>query len=189
MQKRERGASTRVVENLGGDTQPIRTVSGAKNAADDGRMIKLRGSAATGWPEQYFGDISTGNLATAKTVELPVLKMIQALQKVWADFYQGMDEVVLEHNSIKPDKWYVDRDFPLIAPRDVAAAADALQKMVMTFPRFADSPDVLQKELMTLGIDDTAEVLDALDEVAKSNPDTDLLRAVKQLREVISRRD
>ena len=185
--EQEIAAGSHLIENLGVDTKPIKTESGAKNAADDGRMIKLQVSAATGWPEQYFGDISTGNLATAKTVELPVQKMIQSLQKVWADFYQEMDEIVLAHNRVTPDNWYVDRDFPLIAPRDVAAAADAIQKVVTIFPQFASSPDIQQVALMILGIDDTAEVLDALEEAIKKNPAPELLRAVKQLREAISK--
>jgi len=83
-------AGSEIIENLGVDTTPIKTETGAKNAYDDGRMIKLMICAAVGWPEQYFGDISIGNLATAKTVELPVAKMCQSYQAVWNDAYQEL---------------------------------------------------------------------------------------------------
>ncbi len=185
--EKEIAAGSQMLESLGSETTPIKTESGASAAYQDGRMLKLQVSAATGWPEQYFGDISTGNLATAKTVELPVLKMCQSLQKVWEDFYQGTDEVVLAHNKIPPDKWYVDRDFPLIAPRDMAVAAAALQRVVTTFPQFADSEDVLQTALMVLGIDDTAQVLDELSKEAKTNPNIALTRVLKQFKEILSK--
>ena len=136
-----------------------------------------------GVPEQYFGDISIGNLATAKTVELPMMKMFQSMQKVWEDFYQSIDELVLGHNSITSDKRYVDRNWPLIAPRDVAAAADAISKIVTTFPSFADSKEVMQAALTTLGIDDVAEVLDNIEGVIAANPDARVARILREYRE------
>ena len=182
-------AGSNLFENLGSDTQPIKTDSGAKNAYEDGRMVKLQVAAATGIPEQYFGDISTGNLATAKTVEIPMMKQFQSLQQVWSDFYQEMDEVVFAFNKLAPDTWYVDRDFPPIAPRDVTALATAIQQIVQTFPQFADSPAVQQMGLLAIGIDDTAEVLEALDEQIESNPDVELGRQLKKLREVLIKKE
>ena len=189
--EKEIAAGSNILENLGSDTTPIKTDSGAKNASEDGRMLKLQISAATGWPEQYFGDISTGNLATAKTVELPVLKMIQSFQKVWEDYYQGMDEVVLDHNNISPDNWYVDRDFPPIAPRDAAAIATAVQQVVQVFPAFADVNEVKHSALMALGIDDTAKVIEELEKMNESvgNTDVALTREVRKFIKIIEARE
>jgi len=180
-------AGSQLVENLGVDTTPIKTETGASAAYQDGRMIKLMISSAVGIPEQYFGDISIGNLATAKTVELPMMKMFQSYQKVWEDTYQDIDEVVLAHNNIKEDKWYVDRDFPNIAPEDVALAAQAIVGILGVMPELGDSEDVKQIALMTLGVNDPAEALDALTQEAKSNPEVALTRALKQFREVLSK--
>ena len=182
----EINAGSQLLENMGSDTTPIKTESGAKNAYTDGRMIKLQISAATGWPEQYFGDISTGNLATAKTVELPVMKMIQSFQKVWTDTYQDIDEVVYAHNKIAPDKMYTDRDLPAIAPADIEQAAQAIVSILQVMPELAQSDDVKQIALMTLGVNDTAEVLDALAKEAKANPTIALTKALRQFKEVIS---
>ncbi len=182
----EINAGSQLLENLGSDTTPIKTESGAKNAYTDGRMIKLQIAAAVGIPEQYFGDISIGNLATAKTVELPMMKMFQSYQAVWIDTYKHIDNVVLAWNKVSPDKWYVDRDFPAIAPADIEQAAAAIVSILQVMPELGESDDVKQIALMTLGVDDTAEVLDALTKEAKSNPNIALTRALRDFREVIS---
>jgi len=134
-------------------------------------MIKLQISAAVGIPEQYFGDISIGNLATAKTVELPMMKMFQSYQQVWNDIYQTIDEVILAHNNVPPDKWYVDRDFPKIAPEDVAQAAQAMTQILNVMPDLATSDDVKQMALMTLGINDPAAVLAAIKDKEEDQPE------------------
>ena len=167
LHEEEVNAGSALFENMGVDTTPIKTETGAKNAYTDGRMIKLQIAAAVGIPEQYFGDISIGNLATAKTVELPMMKMFQSYQKVWEDTYQDIDEVVFLHNGVAVDKMYVDRDFPAIAPADVEQAALALTSILQVMPELGESDDVKQIALMTLGVDDTGEVLAALAKEAK----------------------
>lgn len=187
--QQEAAAGSQLVENLGVETTPIKTETGAQQAYQDGRQIKLMIAAAVGIPEQYFGDISIGNLATAKTVELPMMKQFQSLQKVWADTYQDIDEVVFEHNKVPEDKRYVDRDFPPIAPEDTVAAAQAFTSIVTAFPEFAYSPDVQQVALMTLGIDDPAEVLEQLEQLTKEsgNVDARLVKVVRQFKESLKK--
>ena len=169
------------IENMGADLQPIRTDSNARNAYDDGRMLKLQVASAVGIPEQYFGDISIGNLATAKTVELPMMKMFQSYQAIWADTYKDINEIILEHSGIPNENWHVDMDFPSIAPEDVAQMAQSLSLILQNLPQFADSPDVQQVALMALGINNTQEVIDALTKEAKKNGHTGQL--IKALRE------
>ncbi len=176
------------VENMGADMQPIKTDTGASAAKDDGRMIKLQICAAVGIPEQYFGDISTGNLATARTVELPLMKQFESYQKVWADTYTTIDNIVLAHAGVHEGDWYVDRDFPPIAPADAVAAAQALAAVVGALPELSGARDVLQTALMSLGINNPGKVLDALAKEAKSNPNVMIARALKQIREVANAR-
>jgi hypothetical protein len=125
---------------------------------------------------------NTGNLATAKTVELPMLKMFQSYQSVWGDAYQDIFDLVLEYNKVPEDNWYVDKDFPAIAPEDVFAAAQAIVQMVMAFPEFASAPEVRQQALVTLGINDPAQVLDALAKEAKLDPTISLRKALVEFR-------
>ncbi len=180
-------AGSTVLENLGSDTTPIKADTGASGAYQDGRMIKLQVAAAVGIPEQYYGDISIGNLATAKTVELPMMKMFTSYQKVWEDAYKDINEIVLEHNNIPEDKWYVDMDFPPIAPEDVLQAATAIVQILNVFPEFASSPDVQQIAMMTLGVNDPSEALEQIAQEAKKNPNVALLKVLKQLKESIKK--
>jgi len=178
-------AGSHLVENMGVDTSSLTMDKRAKNAYDGARLTKLQVCAAVGIPEQYFGDISIGNLATAKTVELPMMKQFESYQKVWADAYQDIDEVVLAHNNVAPEGWYIDRDFPPIAPADMAQAALSLKEILMVMPQFADAPEVQQAALMALGINDPAEVIEQLTKEAGGNPDVALARVLKQFREVL----
>ncbi len=183
-------AGSVLLENMGSDTTPIKTETGAQAAYQDGRQIKLMIAAAVGIPEQYFGDISIGNLATAKTVELPMMKMFQSYQKVWEDTYTDINEIVFTHNSIPEDKQYVDMDFPAIAPEDVSQAADNFVKILQVLPELGDSSDVKQVALMTLGVNDPAEVLDELGKTEETGTtEARLLRAIKQLREALNKKE
>lgn len=183
--EKEVPAGSMAIENMGADLQPIRTDSGASQAYQDGRMLKLQVSAAVGWPEQYFGDISIGNLATAKTVELPVMKMCQSYQTLWHGVFDRISNLVLEHADITEDKRYVDLDFPDITPEDAAALALAIQQMTTTFPEFTSSKDVMQKALLVIGIQNTNEVLDQIEKESKGMPEVALAKALKEFREVI----
>ena len=186
--EKEIAAGSQLLENMGSDTMPIKTESGAANAYQDGRQIKLQICAAVGIPEQYFGDISIGNLATAKTVELPMLKMFQSYQAVWADAYKDINEVILEHYNVPEDKWYIDMDFPKVAPEDVLAVATALVQILQAMPDLAYADDVKQIALLTLGINDPQEVLDNLATESIGNTDVKLIKAIQQLKEAIKER-
>ena len=146
-------------------------------------MLRLQVCAAVGIPEQYFGDISSGNLATAKTVELPLMKMFQSYQQVWADVYKDINEIILQHERVSPGEWYVDMDFPAIAPEDVAQVAQSLLAILQVLPELALARDVQQVALMILGINDTDEVLDQLQKEAKSDPTVALTRVLKRFQE------
>lgn len=181
-------AGSTSIENQGADLQPIRTDSGASQAYQDGRQLKLQVSAATGFPEQYFGDISIGNLATAKTVELPVQKMIESYQAIWRGAYEDIYDLILTQNGVSGDALYVDLDFPAVTEESSAVMSQTIMQMVQTFPQLADSNDVLQQALITLGIKNTNEAIDALDKVAKeskSDPSVVLSKALREFREVI----
>ena len=168
--EKQTNSGSTMVENMGVDTTPIKTETGSKGAYNDARLLKLQICSAVGIPEQYFGDISTGNLATAKTVELPMMKQFQTYQAVWADTYKVINEIVLKHGGIEKSKWYVDLDFPPIAPDDTLESSNAISAAVKTFPEFRHSPDVQQLSLINLGINDPQKVLDQLKDIMKSLP-------------------
>ena len=180
------GAGQWLVENLSSDTQPIKTETGATQAYQDGRMLKLQVCSATGWPEQYYGDISIGNLATAKTVELPVMKMCQSYQSIWKGAFIDILDKVLEHAGISEDTRYVDLAFPAITPADESTLAQNISLIGAMFPEFLASNDVMQQALLSIGIDDVNEVLEQL----KGGPGLEsnniaLIKALRWFRESI----
>lgn len=180
-------AGSMVFENQGANLTPIKADSGARNAADDARLIKLQIVAGVGLFEQYFGDISTGNLATAKTVELPMLKMFQSNQQLWKDTYRAIDDAVLEHAGVAEDKWYVDLDFAAIAPEDAAGLAASIKLILDVMPTLADAEEVQQVALQALGVDDVAKVLEDL-KTQEATPGSNVARLIRSLREELQRR-
>lgn len=164
-------AGSTSIENTGADWEPIRTDSNSGGAYQDGRMLKLMICSAVGWPEQYFGDLATGNLATAKTVELPVAKMCSSYQKVWADAYQDMCEIIYEKNGVAEDKWYIDFDFPTISPRDAIEMAQTAATFATVYPSFKYSEDIMLAALVSMGINNPAKVLDAIKKESEKRKD------------------
>ena len=177
-------AST-LYENEGLDTTPIKTETGAQGAYQDGKMLMHQICAAVGIPEQYFGDIGSGNWATARTVELPLEKQFGSYQASWGGTFQEINECVLEHNNIPPDKWYVDIDFPPIGADEASQIATALGQILTACPELGALDEVKQVALMALGINDTAEVLAQLPEESTGAQEARLIRALKDLREAL----
>ena len=175
-----------LVENMGSDTQPIKTDTGAQNAYQDARILRLQVSASTGWPEQYYGDISIGNLATAKTVELPVMKMCQSYQSMWSGTYDDIDQMILSHAGIPEDNRYVDRDFPAISSEDASELAQSIQLMTLAFPEFASSRDVMQQALLSIGVNNVEDVLADIMAESKGMPEVKLAKALREFREVLN---
>jgi len=80
--------------------RPMKT-AGATTSADDGRRILLQVCAATGWPETFFGDVSVGTLATAKSLDRPTeLRCInrqRLWQMLWEELLEYVAQVAAEH--------------------------------------------------------------------------------------------
>jgi len=54
-------------------------------------------------------------------------------------------------------------------------------------PELALSPDVQQIALMTMGVNDPAEVIDSLSTESKKNPEAAAIRAVRSLKESLKK--
>jgi hypothetical protein len=92
--ERAPGART-LIENEAVTLEQMRTESGASSAYVDGRMLIHEFCAATGIFEHYLGDPSTGNLATATAMELPMLKMFESWQRLLASIYVAIFDLVV----------------------------------------------------------------------------------------------
>jgi len=85
----------------GAKLEPIKT-AGATTKAEDGRRLLLMVSAATGIFEHYFGDPSTGNLATATSMERPMELMFRDRQQLWISVFQEICYFVIEQSVRAP---------------------------------------------------------------------------------------
>lgn len=82
------------VGGQGVDLQPM-NIRGANVSADDGRRLLLMAAAGAGLPETYYGDVSVGTLATAKTMDRPTELMMLERQTMWIDVLRNICKYVL----------------------------------------------------------------------------------------------
>ena len=178
-------AGSWLIENMGSDTQPIKTDTGASGAYQDGRMLKLQICAAFGITEQYFGDISIGSLATVQTVELPMVKMFNSYQTLWLEAYKDISDIVLEYNNIAEADRIFDFDLPAITPEEAAGIAANIAALIPVIPSLATSQDVLQQALMSIGVQDIAQAIERLEKTTESNPNVALIKALQSFKETL----
>lgn len=74
---------------------PIKTDTGGASAQIDGRMIKGQVGVGYGFPLHYLGDVGSANLATATSMELPVLKMVERMQGYWISAFEDIIDFVI----------------------------------------------------------------------------------------------
>lgn len=139
--------------NEGTDLQPMQ-LRGAAISAEDGRRFLLMAAAGLDLPETYFGDVSVGTFATAKTMDRPTELGMKEGQTFWIDVLKQIFDFVLMQamkstdNKVKDmgrvekiddgDEWeevivwnkdvntMVDVDFPPILEKDTQAAVQAV---------------------------------------------------------------
>ncbi|KKL10172.1 hypothetical protein LCGC14_2558520, partial [marine sediment metagenome] len=106
----------------------------------------------------YFGDPSTGNLATATAMELPMLKAFLAYQTLWTGVYEDLDTIVLDQAEFKGDR-FVDRDWPPIIEADISVLATAISAFAQAMPALMAQPEVMQRVLTALRINNPQEII------------------------------
>jgi hypothetical protein len=149
------------VENQGMDLTPMPRVTGAGDSKEDGNQLKLMFCAATGVMLHYYGDPSTGNLATATAMELPMLKMWESFQQFWLDCYRDLFSIVLDED-IDEEPAVIDIDLPPILAADLQKLGEFLSQISAIFPELK-VPEVLQMCLISLGVNNVAEVMKAIE--------------------------
>ncbi len=77
--------------------------SGAQNSPEQGRRMMLAIAAAFGLPETFFGDASTGSLATAQSLDRPTELKFLERQERWRFTLQRIIAHVLESSGSAPN--------------------------------------------------------------------------------------
>jgi hypothetical protein len=103
-----------MVENESADLEPFNINSNAANAEQDAQVIRAPISAAERFPQSYFGDASSSNLATATSLELPVLKAVEKRQEVFEQAFRWFIDRVIERGveTGKIEKLLGDEELP-----------------------------------------------------------------------------
>jgi hypothetical protein len=150
------------IGNQGADMVPMPRATGAGDSKEDSNQLKLMVCAATGIMLHYFGDPSTGNLATATAMELPMLKMFAAYQQMWQDAYRDIFAIALgEDPDEEPAEIAID--LPPILADDLMKLGQFLAQVAPLFPEMKQ-PQVLRLLLTSMNVADIAEVMDAAEE-------------------------
>ena len=145
-------------ENQGMDLSAITRKSGAGEARNDSDMFKLMISAGVNIMLHYFGDPSTGNLATATAMELPMLKAFLAYQTLWTGVYDDFDTIVLDQAEFTGDR-FIDRDWPPIIEADIGVLATAITAFGQAMPGLMQQPEMVQRVLTALRINNPQEII------------------------------
>jgi len=83
--------------------EPIKT-SGITTGMNDARRLMLMVCSATGINEPYLtGDPSTGNLATARSMERPMELQFRSRQTLWAGIFSNILDYIIDNAAAAPN--------------------------------------------------------------------------------------
>jgi hypothetical protein len=161
----------------GNKLTPIRT-AGATTEPEQGRRVLLMVAAALGLPETFFGDASTGSLATAQSLDRPTELKFLEVQERWREWGKRISHYVLQNSksAIKgklreadakeeKDEIIVDFKFPSVLEHDIPARINAIVEG-MTLNGFQvsgiDEKIGVGLIMQELGVEDVQAVLDEM---------------------------
>ena len=156
-------------------------VAGATINPDEGRRFLLMVCSATGLPETFFGDVSVGTLATAKSLDRPTELKFRDRQTLWADTFKDILGYAVQRKrggssggviSDEVRAVQIDVDFPALLEHDVAETVSAIVAAATLdgkAPAGTITGEQLVRLLLTaLGVDDVDEIVAGMtDQIAR----------------------
>lgn len=91
------GAAGIMVENDSATHEAFNLDTKAGNAMQDAQIIRAPIAAAERFTQAYLGDTSSSSLATATSLELPILKAVEARQEVFEQAFRTIIDIVIEN--------------------------------------------------------------------------------------------
>lgn len=125
------------VSGPGNKVAPMRT-AGATTEPEQGRRVMLMVSAADGLPETFYGDASTGSLATAQSLDRPTELQFLHRQELWREVLQKVCSYALAAAATAPGGKLREAEkpapaisaikvfFPAVLEHDIAAMVGAI---------------------------------------------------------------
>lgn len=160
---------------IGGDNVKLDAVktANATTNPEQARRLLLMFCASVGMPETFFGDLNTGNLATASSLDRPTELKFVDRQNLWKDILTDIVGFLLESRGIVKPQFNIA--FPPILQHSVAetitAIVDGATLMGRPLAGTIDMETTSRLILQALGVDDVEVVLAAImDEYALRDP-------------------
>jgi len=131
-----------------GDLQPIKT-AGAQPSPEEGRRLTLMVSSGTGIPETMLtGDSSSGNYASARTLDRPTELKMRTRQELWADVYRDILTYV-----VRKAKLSVSNELSSLPQVVEAAIKEATAIVNLGGKQPADADAELEQEEVEINVD------------------------------------
>jgi hypothetical protein len=170
------------VTGPGNKLEPIKT-AGSTNNPEQGRRVLLMLCAGAGLPETFFGDASTGSLATAVSLDRPTELKFLERQERWRAVLQVIVTYALQQSNKAPkgklrearqkanlngdlSDLTVNVKFPAVLEHDIAIMVSAIVQAA-TLGGFQlggtmDMRTTAQLLMAELGVEDPKAVVDAM---------------------------
>lgn len=152
------------VQNQGADMTPMPRATGGGDAKSDGDQLIRQVCSGTGVFFHYLtGDPSTGNLATATAMELPMLKEFYGYQELWQEAFRDIFSIVLGEKP-EDEQAEIDIELPPILDEDPFALGSFITQVTTAFPE-SKVPELLRRWLLSIDIENIDEIMDAIAEL------------------------
>jgi len=155
------------IENAASKEEIVPQETWAQSAQVDGNMLLMLLGGGSGVYPHYLGAGEAFRLATATAMEGPMLRTFQSFQAVIQDVFDQVNEFELVSNGhiVEDIHDVVQVDMPEIHPQDLTATVEAITKMVTTFGKMKQLPDVQKKALSTIGMKDVDVLAKELEKI------------------------
>ncbi len=166
------------ISGPGNKITPMKT-AGMTTGPEECRRLVLMLCAGSGWPETFFGDASTGSLATAQSLDRPTELKILAAQERWREVLQYLAQYTIDRSAMSPGgKLHEARkakkpakeptitvSFPAVLEHDISKMVSAIVEAA-TLNGFEatgiDERTAVGLLLAELGVEDWQTVLEAM---------------------------
>ena len=166
------------ISGPGNKITPMKT-AGMTTGPEECRRLVLMLCAGSGWPETFFGDASTGSLATAQSLDRPTELKILAAQERWREVLQYLAQYSIDRSVMAPKgrlhearkarkpakEPIITVSFPAVLEHDIAKMVSAIVEAA-TLNGFEatgiDERTAVGLLLAELGVEDWQTVLEAM---------------------------
>jgi hypothetical protein len=177
------------IETDGNELDPIKT-AGATTSPEDARALRNMVATSFDIPETFYADVSTGNLATARSLDRPTELSFIDRQDLWESIYRNVFNAVIYYGVAAPNGALrsiatietneyneqvisfdddidpvIEIGFPSILERDTLAYVQAI---IAAATLDGKTPSVIPDMrwlastlLSAIGLDDTDELIDS----------------------------